>query len=236
MQVTFFRLAALAAAGLLLAACHDDNADIKSAAIGGAGSGRTANNGPTANKAPVISGSPSLGVDTSSEYAFTPTAADPEGAKLTFTIANQPHWASFDSTTGTLRGTPVEVYVGGYPNILISVSDGYLSANLAPFSIQVNPLAAAPAPAAGGGKGTANLSWVAPTQRDDGSQLVDLAGYKVYYGQTSGRYTQVRDLADPTTTRASITELDLGAWFFAISVYDRAGLESQRSAEVSKTF
>ena len=70
-------------------------------------------------------------------YTFTPKASDPNGQTLTFSIQNMPSWASFSSTTGTLSGTPSAQQVGTYGNIIISVSDGQLSAALAPFAIKV---------------------------------------------------------------------------------------------------
>src|SRR6516164_2915486 len=39
-------------------------------------------------------------------YSFTPTTQDPSGRKMAFSIANKPAWASFNSSTGQLSGTP----------------------------------------------------------------------------------------------------------------------------------
>ncbi|NVK29713.1 MAG: hypothetical protein HWE20_01825, partial [Gammaproteobacteria bacterium] len=60
---------------------------------------------------PVISGTPATSVDEDSAYSFTPTASDDDGDTLTFSIANKPTWANFDSSTGTLSGTPVDADV-----------------------------------------------------------------------------------------------------------------------------
>lgn len=89
------------------------------------------------NAAPQISGTPSTSVEAGSAYSFTPTASDPEGATLTYTISNRPSWASFIMSTGRLSGTPTAEHVGTSSNIVISVSDGELSASLPPFSIAV---------------------------------------------------------------------------------------------------
>src|SRR5437868_10012040 len=35
------------------------------------------------------------------------------------------------------------------------------------------------------GDGTASVSWIAPTANDDGSDLLDLAGFKVMYGTST---------------------------------------------------
>jgi hypothetical protein len=80
--------------------------------------------------------------------------------------------------------------------------------------------------------GEADLSWNAPVLNEDGSALTDLAGYKVYWGPTSGIYPSSVDVADVTAhTVADLTE---GGWFFAVTAYDTAGNESGESNEVSK--
>ncbi len=86
-----------------------------------------------ANRAPVISGTPAKSVTVGQAYSFTPTASDPDGNKLTFSISNKPAWATFSSTTGRLSGTPTAA--GTSSSIAIKVSDGSLSASLASFSI-----------------------------------------------------------------------------------------------------
>ncbi|WP_231105489.1 Ig-like domain-containing protein [Pseudoalteromonas luteoviolacea] len=90
------------------------------------------------NDAPTIGGIPSTSVDEDSAYSFTPVAADIDGDTLSFSIQNAPPWASFDSSTGALTGTPQDPDVGNYTNITVSVSDGQVSATLAAFDIAVN--------------------------------------------------------------------------------------------------
>src|SRR4030065_2503178 len=46
--------------------------------------------------------------------------------------------------------------------------------------------------------GQAILTWDPPTTNSDGSPLTDLAGYKVYYGPTSGNYNTVLNVANVT--------------------------------------
>jgi hypothetical protein len=93
------------------------------------------------NRAPTISGSPTRSVDVGVAYTFTPTANDPDNDTLGFTIQNRPSWASFDTATGRLSGTPASANVGAYNNIVISVSDGKASASLAAFNLTVNAAA-----------------------------------------------------------------------------------------------
>jgi len=89
------------------------------------------------NRAPVISGTAAASVQVGQAYSFIPAASDPDGNALTFSITNKPAWAAFSTTTGALSGTPSSAYVGMTNGIVITVSDGKLSAPLAAFSIQV---------------------------------------------------------------------------------------------------
>lgn len=89
------------------------------------------------NRAPVISGTPATSVDEGTGYRFTPVASDPDGDTLSFSVENLPAWATFDSNSGRISGTPGSGDVGIHANIAISVSDGAATASLAPFSITV---------------------------------------------------------------------------------------------------
>ena len=93
----------------------------------------------TANRAPVISGTPATSATVGQAYAFTPSASDPDGQALTFSIANKPAWATFSTTTGRLSGTPTATAT--HSSITISVSDGSLKTSLAAFSIAVKATA-----------------------------------------------------------------------------------------------
>jgi hypothetical protein len=89
------------------------------------------------NSAPTISGTPPTAIMVSTAYSFTPSASDPDGNALTYSITNKPAWASFSASTGSLNGTPAEGNVGTFSNIVISVSDGRASASLPAFAIEV---------------------------------------------------------------------------------------------------
>jgi hypothetical protein len=91
-----------------------------------------------ADQAPLISGTPPASVIVGSSFMFKPTASDPQGNALTFSVANLPPWASFSSTTGQLSGTPTKAYIGTFSNIVIKVSDGTASTALPAFSIKVD--------------------------------------------------------------------------------------------------
>ncbi|NAX48783.1 tandem-95 repeat protein [Photobacterium halotolerans] len=96
------------------------------------------------NDAPVISGQPQDQVSEDTQYSFTPQASDIDADTLTFSIENKPVWASFNTQTGELSGTPDNSHVGTSSGIVISVSDGSESVSLAAFSISVNNVNDAP--------------------------------------------------------------------------------------------
>jgi len=178
-----------------------------------------------ANRAPTISGTPTTSVTTGQAYSFTPTASDPDGQTLAFGIANKPSWATFNTATGKLSGTPSSSNTGTYSNIVISVSDGSLSATLPAFGITVT------APVTG----VANLSWTAPTLNSDGTPLTNLAGYKVRYGTSPTALTQIVDVAGAGVTSASIEGLSAGTWYFTLTSYNNTGVESAQTPAVSFT-
>ncbi|MCU8013901.1 Ig-like domain-containing protein [Shewanella sp. SM74] len=89
------------------------------------------------NSAPTITGSPILTINQGASYLFTPTATDSPGETLSFSILNKPVWATFNPATGTLSGTPSNQDVGMTNGIVISVSDGTLSASLPAFNLSV---------------------------------------------------------------------------------------------------
>ncbi|MGC9524240.1 MAG: ELWxxDGT repeat protein [Limnospira sp.] len=89
------------------------------------------------NDAPTISGTPDTSVDEDSSYSFTPTAEDLDGDTLSFSIQNKPSWATFNSATGKLSGTPRNKDVGKTENIVISVTDGTKTVALDAFGLEV---------------------------------------------------------------------------------------------------
>lgn len=105
--------------------------------IVGTGASSSASNAVVPNGAPTISGTPALSINQDTLYSFIPTATDTVGDTLTFSITNKPTWATFEPATGALTGTPTNADIGITNGIVISVSDGTLSASLPAFSITV---------------------------------------------------------------------------------------------------
>ncbi|KHT62699.1 hypothetical protein RJ45_16030, partial [Photobacterium gaetbulicola] len=89
------------------------------------------------NDAPTISGTPATSVQQDASYSFTPVASDIDNDALTFGIDNLPVWASFNTASGLLSGTPTNDDVGTTSNIVIHVSDGVATDSLDPFSLEV---------------------------------------------------------------------------------------------------
>jgi hypothetical protein len=154
-------------------------------------------------------------------YSFTPTANDPEGDPLQFTIANKPAWLSFTPSTGALSGTPTAAQVGTYRGITIQVTDGKMPSTLPAFDIQVMSV----------GQKSATLSWTPPTQNEDGSPLTNLAGYRIRYGSSSGNYSSTISVNTAGIARHVVDGLAPGRYYFVLSSVNSAGVESRYSNE-----
>src|SRR5437879_9690492 len=107
--VRFSILTSIALASLALGACGAPQGGDPTAAAQSSGSTSTA---------PTISGTPSTSVVAGQSYAFTPSTTNPGGMTLTFSIINQPAWATFSTSTGQLSGTPVAANVGDRQSIV----------------------------------------------------------------------------------------------------------------------
>jgi len=75
-----------------------------------------------------------------------------------------------------------------------------------------------------------------PTENSDGSALTNLAGYTVYYGTSSGSLTQSVKVTNPGLSAYTVTDLPSGTWYFAVTSYSSAGVESTRTGTVSTTY
>ncbi len=125
------------------------------------------------NVAPLISGTPTTSLAAATAYSFTPGVVDTP--PYTFSIANRPAWASFDTTTGALTGTPPLSAAGTtFSNIVITVTDGGgLSASLPAFAITVT----APVDTDGDGvPDVVELAAVPPTDPNDPDSFPDSDG------------------------------------------------------------
>jgi hypothetical protein len=174
---------------------------------------------------PTISGHPAASVNVGSAYSFTPNANDPEGHTLTFSIENQPAWTSFNASTGQLSGTPAAANVGSYANIIIRVSNGTLMASLPAFSIAVTQISTA----------SVTVNWSTPTQNTNGTALVNLAGFRIYYGTSASNLSQSEQIANPGVTSYVLANLAPGTWYIGLADYTTSGVESSLSNIASTT-
>ena len=208
----------LVLAGSILGGCLSDGGP----GLLGPDSDASASSG---NSSPTISGNPPSAILVSDMYDFEPNATDPDGDSLTFTITNKPNWAGFDTKTGRLSGQPTLGNVGTFGNIVIKASDGTTSSSLRAFAITVSQTAL----------GNVTLNWVAPTQNSDGTPLMDLAGYKIFYGTSSGNYSHEIRISNSGMTTYVVDNLVPDTYFFAAKSFNTSGVESAYSGEAVRT-
>ena len=179
----------------------------------------------TANSAPSISGSPLSAILIGDIYSFTPSASDPNGDVLTFSIRNKPRWATFDSATGRLSGQVLLGDEGVYQEIRLTVSDGGTSTSLQNFSITVASTA----------DGSMTLSWVAPTENSDGTPLMDLSGYNIYFGLSQGDYSNRVHINNPSISTYMVENLLPTTYYVVATAFNSLGVESTYSDVAVKT-
>jgi hypothetical protein len=180
------------------------------------------------NHAPILSGSAITSVNAGQGYSFVPTASDSDGDHLQFSISSKPSWATFDTTTGRLSGTPTSANVGSYEEIVIAVTDGKATTKMQQFAIAVNASAATTRSLA--------VSWVPPTTNSDGSALTNLSGYRILYGLSSSTYTQSVSVNSAGLASFTLENLQTGKKYFLVMVsVNSVGVESDRSQEATIT-
>src|SRR5262249_11574534 len=136
-----------------------------------------------------------------------------------------PSWAKFDTSTGTLSGTPTANQLGEYGGITISLLADNSTVSLPAFTITVATTDSQ--------ANAVTLSWDPPTANADGTALVDLKGYKVHYGPTSRSYSKTVEVSNPGLTTYVVDNLPTGTYYFAVTAYNSTGVESSLSGEIS---
>ena len=228
-------LTALIVIAVVLGGCS--GAQVTSSVPGATTSSATSSPTSTATAAtsrPVteitIQGTPATSVTAGSEYSFQPMVTA-KNAAVTFSITGKPAWATFNTSTGALTGTPTASGVGTSGEITITASDGNNSASLTPFTIDVQAAVAGSPPP----PGAATLSWTAPTQNTDGSPVTGLAGYHVYYGTDQSAPNQTVTVAGATATTYVVQGLAPGTYYFTVVAYNTLGVDSPDSNVAVKT-
>jgi predicted small lipoprotein YifL len=96
------------------------------------------------------------------------------------------------------------------------------------------------APGTGGtdpvvGIGVATLGWSPPIYNTDGSTLMDLAGYKIYYGTSPDLLTNIISISNSGLTSFVIENLSSGkTYYFSITAINSKSVESNLSNITSK--
>jgi len=145
---------------------------------------------------------------------------------LSFQIQNKPVWATFSTVTGQLSGTPATANAGTFANIVISVSDGVATTKMPAFAISVTKAAV----------NSATLTWAAPTQNTDNSDVQDLAGFTVVYGTSQGALDQTVRIENATASSWTMENFPSGTYYFAVKAFTSGGAESALSDVVTKVF
>jgi hypothetical protein len=219
------RLAALTLIASGLAACGGNSSSTDTAATPATAS-TAPSAAPVQSATPVaLGGSPGTAATVGQDYFFQPRLTQGSGT-IVFSISGRPKWATFDSDTGVLTGTPGSADEGHSANISIAASNGSSSAALTPFSISVTAPPNATA--------SATLMWAAPTENTDGTPVTALAGFHILYGTSSAELTQVINVADASTTSYVVHGLTSGTYYFAVTAYNSEGGTSANSTPIGK--
>ncbi|MDH5753268.1 MAG: putative Ig domain-containing protein, partial [Deltaproteobacteria bacterium] len=138
------------------------------------------------NDVPTISGAPDTTGATGTAYIFTPGGGDDDVTigidTLEYSIFNKPGWASFDTASGTLSGTPTDADIpaignGIFSGIDICVTDNVIATPvcLGAFTITVAD-ATAPSPATDlatwDEDNAVDLSWVNSVSADQDGVVI----------------------------------------------------------------
>jgi hypothetical protein len=183
-----------------------------------------------ANSAPSISGDAGEYARVGTPYQFQPTVKDADGDKLTFGSNNLPPWATLDTKTGRIAGTPDAGDVGAYESIVITVADATHVVKTDAFEITV--LAASTASAA---SGVASLEWEVPAAKLDGSPLDNLAGYRILYGRSPDDLDRSVFIEGASVNTFEFADLESGIWYFAVAAVNVNGLEGPPSIAAMKS-
>jgi hypothetical protein len=100
---------------------------------------------------------------------------------------------------------------------------------------QAQPAPGVVAAVSDSGSGAAMLSWIPPLENGDGSQLVDLVGYRLLYGRSADNLDRVITITNPSLSAYMIEGLELGTWYFSVLALNSRGAQSPPSNLATKT-
>jgi len=112
--------------------------------------------------------------------------------------------------------------------VLLAGCDGGSGTSTSTASTSSSTSSSSPSVTASG-NGTATLTWIAPTQNTNGTEVTNLAGYTIYYGTDASSLSNTITVAGSTTTTYVVSGLTPGTYYFAVSAYTASGTDSALS-------
>ena len=151
---------------------------------------------------------------------FTATATDEEDGDIGSNII---WYSDIEGQIG--QGNSISVTLGeGQHLITAEITDS--QGNVSESEVQISVAAA---------DGLATVSWQAPTENTDDSELTDLAGFKIYYGEDENALDEFIVIEDPEQLSYDFSELTPDrTYYFGVTAYNSFGIESEMSTVVSK--
>ncbi|NOX75858.1 MAG: tandem-95 repeat protein [Gammaproteobacteria bacterium] len=127
-----------------------------------------------------------------------------------------------NNNDGTISYTPNTNFTGT-DNFVYQIIDADGQTSTANGTITVE--------ASGGSTGTAILSWLMPSTREDASSISpsEIAGYRIYHGTNAGNLTLIDTVTDSSVTEYTVGSLATGIHYFSVTTYDVDGSESDYS-------
>lgn len=77
---------------------------------------------------------------------------------------------------------------------------------------------------------SATLSWTPPVKNTNGTQLINLSGYRIYTGKTRTTLRARVTLKNPGLSRFVVEPLEVGERYFSVSSLNTKGAEGPRSS------
>ncbi len=164
----------------------------------------------------VTPANPSIANGTTKQFKATGTFSDNTTQDLTTTVV----WSSSNTGVATISSSALATAAAVGSTTITATSGGISGTDNLTVTASTTT-------------GSAIVSLSAPTRNADGTPLTDLAGYRVYYGTSSGNYSKMIDIGNVLTY--TINNLVSGTYYFAVTAYDSQNLESSYSNEVSGT-
>jgi hypothetical protein len=166
----------------------------------------------------ITPANPSIADGTTRQFMATGTYSDSTTQNLTTSVT----WSSSNTGVATVSNAT------GSKGLATGVAAGTTTITAVSGGVSGTTSLTVTAPVTG----SATLGWSASTTNVDGTPLTDLAGYKIYYGTSSGSYSKVIDVGNITTF--VVNNLTAGTYYFTVTAYNIYGSESGYSNEASK--